>query len=118
MLRFTLMGVTLSSALTFSSVCVAAVITVDINGGGDYVAIQPAIDAAVDGDTVLVKPGEYVITEPISVRRKAIMVKGENGSEETTIRMSEPSDPDRATVVIFGKSNLSVLEGFTVTGGK
>ncbi len=43
-------------------------ITVDLNGGGDFTKIQPAIDAAGDGDMVLVKPGEYAITEPITFR--------------------------------------------------
>ncbi len=31
----------------------------DLNGGWDFTEIQAAIDAAEDGDTVLVKPGEY-----------------------------------------------------------
>ncbi len=56
---------------------------------------------AADGDTVLVKPGEYVITEPINFNRphdpenpasppvKNIVVKSEGGPEVTTIRMAE-----------------------------
>jgi hypothetical protein len=52
-----------------SSALVAATLTVDLNGGADYTDIQSAIDEAVDGDTVLVKPGEYVITEPINFNR-------------------------------------------------
>ena len=40
----------------------------------DYAAIQAAVDASADGDTVLVAPGQYVITEPITFRGKAITV--------------------------------------------
>ena len=43
--------------------------TVDLNGGAHHTDIQSAIDAAADGDTVLVKPGEYVITDPINFNR-------------------------------------------------
>ena len=36
-------------------------ITVDLNGAADFTEIQPAIDDPIeDGDTVLVKPGDYV----------------------------------------------------------
>ena len=51
--------------LAIGAPCGAATIVVDPGGGGDFTEIQPAIDAAADGDTVLVKSGEYVITEPI-----------------------------------------------------
>ena len=44
-------------------------IVVDLNGGGDFTDIQAAIDAAADGDAVLAKPGEYVITESIDFNR-------------------------------------------------
>lgn len=112
--RFTLLLVALMSGLTFCSVCLAEVITVDLNGTGDFTAIQLAIDAAQEGDTVLVKPGEYVSTEPITFRGKAITVRGENGAEETTIRLSELA----SAVVSFenGEDDRAVLEGFTITG--
>ena len=45
----------------FASFGWCATIVVDIQGGGAFTAIQPALDVANDGDTVLVKPGEYVI---------------------------------------------------------
>lgn len=35
------------------------VLVVDAAGGSPYATIQAAVDAAVDGDTVLVKPGSY-----------------------------------------------------------
>ena len=33
------------------------------NGGAEYADIQAAMDGAADGETVLLRPGEYVITE-------------------------------------------------------
>jgi hypothetical protein len=38
----------------------AASITVLRDGTGDYSTIQPALDAAADGDTILIGPGEYL----------------------------------------------------------
>ncbi len=86
----------------------------------DYSTIQEGIDAAADGDTVLVAAGEYVIKAPINFNGKAITVASETGAEEATIRMSEnPDDSDKASVVIFesGETGNSVLEGLTITGG-
>jgi pectin methylesterase-like acyl-CoA thioesterase len=87
----------------------AATLTVDLGGAGDFTDIQSAIDAARDGDSVLVKPGEYVIEEPISFKGKTITVKGEAGAEGTTIRMAEtPADPDRASVVVFESGEMGI----------
>jgi len=64
----------------------AATFVVDGGGGADFTEIQPAIDAAAAaGDEVLVKPGEYVITAPISFLGKAITVRSESGAEATTL---------------------------------
>ena len=45
----------LSISWSSSSLSMASTITVDLDGGGDYTEIQPAIDGAVEGDTVLVQ---------------------------------------------------------------
>ncbi|MHC4535022.1 MAG: phosphotriesterase family protein [Planctomycetota bacterium] len=85
----------------------------------DFGNIQAGIDAADDGDTVLVAPGEYVITEPITFRGKAITMLSEAGPDETTIRMGREADPERGSVVVFenNETNVSVLDGFTITEG-
>jgi parallel beta-helix repeat protein len=124
--------VLLSLSLTVTSSSEAATLTVDLIGRADYSDIQSALDAAKDGDTVLVKPGEYVITETIDFNRfqnpddlaspgvKNIVVNSERGADVTTIRISmEPVDPVKRNVVIFknGEGNTTVLEGFGITGG-
>lgn len=53
----------LSAALLLGSALDPAragnVLVVDAGGGGSFTQIQPAVDAAVDGDTILVKTGTY-----------------------------------------------------------
>jgi len=111
----------------------ASTITVDPQGGGDATDIQSGIDLAVDGDTVLVKPGEYVIVEPIqfnrlhnpsdraSPPRKDVELLSEAGAGVTILRMAkDPSDPSRGSVVVFskGETERSVLDGFQICGGR
>ena len=111
----------------------AATWTVDLRGVADFVDIQAALDAAGDGDTVLVRAGEYVIEEPLDFNRlhdpadpssppvKHLTLKSETGPRETTLRMSEePTDPKRASVLVFrsGEGATAVLEGFRCTGGR
>jgi len=106
--------------LAIAGLAQGATITVGPGDAYDFDTIQPGIDAAVDGDTVLVAPGEYVITEPITFRGKAITVKSEAGPDETTIRMGTPADTNRGSVVVFenNETAASILEGFTITGGR
>jgi hypothetical protein len=100
-------------------VAIGETIHVDFSGQADFNNIQAGIDAVTDGDIVLVAPGEYVITEPITFRGKAITVRSETGRDETTIQMGTPADPNRGSVVIFenNETSASVLDGFTITGG-
>ena len=56
----TIMSRSLIAALAFSSIASAQTTwTVDDNGGADFVDIQGAVDAALDGDVVEVQPGAY-----------------------------------------------------------
>ncbi|MHC4945331.1 MAG: right-handed parallel beta-helix repeat-containing protein, partial [Planctomycetota bacterium] len=83
-----------------------------LNVPGDYLTIQEAIDAAVNGDTVLVAPGTYV--ENIDFLGKAITVMSSDGADITIIDGNYT-----ASVVTFqsGEGPGSVLEGFTLTNG-
>jgi hypothetical protein len=106
------------AALLLLSCSISAAATIAVPG--DHPTIPDAIEAAATGDLIVVAPGEYVITEPISFN-KVLMLLGSGGAEHTTIRMSQtPADPDRASVFIFdgAEATGSVIEGFTLTGGK
>ena len=46
-------------AILLSNIVLSQIITVKQDGTGDYTIIQDAVNASVDGDTVLVWPGTY-----------------------------------------------------------
>lgn len=98
----------------FAYPALGATIYVDWNGGGDYLTIQAGIDAAVDGDTVLVAPGTYV--ENVDFLGKEITVQSEDGAELTVIDGNQSG-----SVVTFtfssGETELVFLDGFTIRNG-
>jgi len=78
----------------------------------DQSTIQAGIDAAVDGDIVLVAPDTYV--ENIDFLGKAIALQSEGGAEATVI------DGNATDTVVFfrnGETGASIIEGFTITNG-
>ncbi|MHC4945333.1 MAG: right-handed parallel beta-helix repeat-containing protein [Planctomycetota bacterium] len=78
----------------------------------DYATIQEAIDAAANGDTVIVHPGTYV--ENIDFLGKAILVQSLEGPEKTVLDGNEAG-----SVVTFqsGEGLDSILDGFVLTNG-
>lgn len=79
----------------------------------DYASIQEAIDAAVSGDTIIVRPGIYV--ENIDFLSKILTVKSSCGAAVTVIDGNQSG-----SVVHFsaGHGADTVLDGFTIRNGK
>ena len=108
--------------LIFSSLIVYAQDTIHIPA--DYSTIQAGINAANNGDIVLVEEGTYF--ENINYRGKAITVASRFLIDDSTSHInntiidgSQPNNPDSGSVVYFvsGEDTNSVLCGFTITGG-
>ena len=102
-------------ALLLCSLCAlpaaADTITVDLNGGGDYVAIAEAVAAARNGDVVLVYPGYYQGPENSSIDfdGKILELRSVSGADSTIINgyMFD-------TVFKLQHGEEAVIEGFTV----
>src|SRR6266566_3740429 len=78
----------------------------------DQPSIQGGIDAASNGDTVLVAPGLYV--ENINFHGKAITVISEQGAGITII---DGGARDSVATFASGEGLSSVLSGFTLQNG-
>ncbi|HEX7344367.1 MAG TPA: right-handed parallel beta-helix repeat-containing protein [bacterium] len=81
-----------------------------------YPTIQSGINAAVDGDTVLVADGAYTGTgnKNLDFLGKAILVTSENGAETCIIDCQYDG---RGFYFHSGEDSTSVLSGFTITHG-
>ncbi len=117
MVKYFLIG---AAALVVVAVAISAIFALDdshVTVPDKYDTIQEAIDAAEDGDEIVVDTGVY---------RENIDFKGKN----ITLRSVDPDDPEvvertiidgsgSGTVVSFrsGEGEEAVLSGFTVTRG-
>ncbi len=101
---------TIAAALSLIAVPLSQAATIDVPAGQP--TIQGAINAASNGDTVLVAPGTY--HENINFEGKAITVTSSGGPLVTTVNGS-----GNGPVVQFvsGEGSGSVLSGFTITNG-
>ncbi|TKJ38438.1 hypothetical protein CEE37_13045 [candidate division LCP-89 bacterium B3_LCP] len=81
-----------------------------------YSTIQAGINAANEGDTVIVADGVYEGTGNCAINYygKSIVVMSENGPDDCIITCGGQA---QGFIFISGETNVAVLQGFTVTSG-
>jgi len=86
------------------------------DGSGDYVTIQEGIDAASDGDEVVVCDGVYTgpSNKNLDFHGKAITVRSENGPDNCIIDCQAYG---RGFYFHSKETGEAVVEGFTITHG-
>jgi hypothetical protein len=99
------------AAAALSEAASASVVVVDATGSG-FTQIQPAVDSAVDGDTILIESGAY---QAFGVRDKALAIVGDANSDvriDGTIRIGELATEKTlvlANLRAYGNSRIASL---------
>ncbi|MCK4657889.1 MAG: right-handed parallel beta-helix repeat-containing protein [Phycisphaerae bacterium] len=96
--------------------CEENTITVCWDGSGDYTTIQAGINAASNGDEVVVCDGTYTgaNNKNLDFGGRAITLRSENGPENCII---DCQNDGRGLYFHSGETDASVLDGFTITNG-
>ncbi len=112
--------VAVCAVLWVAGVCGGAVIRVAADGSGDYPTIQAAIDAAVNGDEIILGDGRYIGlgNREMDFLGKALKLRSENGAANCVIDcQAHYTNPRRALTFQSGEDANSVLEGLTFEDG-
>ena len=98
---------------------------VDANGDGHYTSIQAAVDAAADGDEIVVKPGTYA--EAVTIEDKSVSIRGDGPVEEVILELDDATlitlnvtDSEISNLTLRGDNDttgVSILEGAPVLSG-
>ena len=82
-------------------------------------SIQAAIDAAVDGDEIIVHPGTYFLDDGLTPLGKAIVLRGEDPTDPAIVAATVLDGGGKYNVLICDQKEKpdTVISGFYVTNG-
>jgi hypothetical protein len=86
----------------------------------DHFAIQDAIDASINGDTIVIHPGTYRLTDPIDLKGRAITLRGSNPTDPNTVAATLLDGQGRIFHVlkcVSGEGTDTIISGLTISGG-
>jgi parallel beta-helix repeat protein len=86
------------------------IIYVDINGNGDFTSIQDAINASINGNKIIVRPGTY--HERLNINKSINLI----GEDKNTTIISRQYTGDIADLITVEAINSSI-ENFTLENG-
>jgi hypothetical protein len=93
----------------------AAVLIVDDDGPANFDNIPDAINASLNGDTILVKPGTY--NQKITFNNLAVTLTSENPDDPNIVEATViTTDSGYSVSFDFEEGSDSILTGFTITG--
>lgn len=109
-------AIIVTAALALPGTISATVIRVDLHGGGDFETIQEGLNAAAEGDTVLVALGWYSgpLNRGLDFGGTNIVLLSEAGPHHTII---DCEGADRGLDFHSGEGLASVVDGFRITNG-
>lgn len=110
-------GIGINRLFTFQLVFIILILSSGIGAATEIVvqpgeSIQAAVNNAVSGDVIIVKPGTY--TENIKVAVNNLVIKSESGNPANTIIVAK----DPAVDVFNVKSNKVTISGFKIMESK
>jgi len=106
---------TLTAGLLLTATNVFAQITVEQDGSGDHTTITAAINAAEDGDLILIGPGTYA-EGPISFLGKELTL---DGVDATTRIVQAAVDGDSIFIIDGGQEEIvNAIENLTISGAR
>jgi len=102
--------------LFITSTALADTWTVDDDGKADFDNIQAAVDAASDGDEIIVMPGTYTGTgdQVVDMKGKAVRLHSNN---VLLMPIIDGEGARRGILCNSGETNKTIIEGFTITFG-
>ncbi len=95
----------------------ADTITVCLDGSCDFTSPAAAVDAAVEGDTIMIAAGTYLLSSPISLYDKDLVIRG---AVDASGRPATVLNGQNATYHInaLSQTAATVIENLVLTNGR